>query len=241
MTQYSFTRVSGNSKTGPIPVTMTERNSCPDNCGLKANGCYAEMGHIRIYWNNVNKPFKQGKNGFSGGSIEDLARNIARLPKGQLWRMNQAGDLAHDNQVIDFTELSQIVRANRGKRGFTYTHHDTSIHANREFIRLANEGGFTVNLSADTLAQADELSALNIGPVVTLLAIDAQKVSYTPAGNTVIQCPATYRENFTCAECAICAVASRKAIIGFPVHGVAKRKAENVFKGISITTAKGNA
>ena len=40
-------------------------------------------------------------------------------------------------------------------------------------IADANANGFVVNLSADTLAEADELAALNVGPVVVVL--DAQE------------------------------------------------------------------
>jgi hypothetical protein len=224
-TRYSFTRVSGNSKTGPIPTTMSSRETCPDNCGLKSSGCYAEAGMVRMHWQKV------GQDNPKSITIDQLAGHIVSLPKGQLWRMNVAGDLAHDNQVIDPLALSAIIRANKGKKGFTYTHHKVTGHdnPNAELVHMANNGGFTVNLSADTLQQADEYKALNIGPVVCILPMDCDKVTRTPAGNTVIQCPATYNDNLTCANCGICAVATRAAIIGFPVHGTGKNKAHKVF------------
>ncbi len=224
-TRYSFTRISGNSKTGPIPVTMSSRETCPDNCGLKSSGCYAESGMVRMHWQKVNQDNPKSIN------VEQLAGHIASLPKGQLWRMNVAGDLAHENQIIDALALSEIVRANKGKRGFTYTHHNVTgdDNPNAALIRMANKGGFTVNLSADTLMQADKLKDLNIGPVVCIMPIDCDKVTTTPAGNAVIQCPATYRDDIQCSNCGICQVASRQAIIGFPVHGTGKKKAHKVF------------
>lgn len=224
-TRYSFTHISGNSKTGPIPTTMTDRESCPDNCGLKSSGCYAESGMVRMHWQRVSQDNPKSIN------IEQLAGHIASLPKGQLWRHNVAGDLAHNHQVIDALALSSIIRANKGKRGFAYTHHKVTGYDNPNagLVRMANKGGFTVNLSADNLSMADEYKALNIGPVAVIMPEDCDKVSRTPAGNTVIQCPATYRDDIQCSNCGICAVSTRQAIIGFPVHGTGKKKAHKVF------------
>lgn len=229
----SFTRVSSNSKTGPIPVTMTEKSTCPNACPLKSNGCYAESGHVNIHWQRLGKPYKDSA--AHGLEWSELCDNIKSLPKGQLWRMNVAGDLPSIDAVnIDSHALAMLVNANKGKQGFTYTHYDPSIGINAPLIKAANNAGFTVNLSANNLQHADELKALNIGPVVTILPEDTEKVTITPAGNQVVICPAVQNDNITCAVCGVCAVSTRRTIIGFPVHGTAKRKAENVFKGISI-------
>lgn len=222
--RFTFTRVSGNVKTGPIPVTMTDRSSCPDNCGLKSSGCYAESGNVRIHWNRVQD---------KGLDADSFLVHIRTLPKGQIWRMNVAGDLPAcetNPGTIDNRFLFALIDANKGRQGFTYTHHKVIDHPdNQESIRQANKGGFTVNLSADNLDQADALHALNVGPVVVIMPDDCQKVEKTPAGNTVIQCPATYLDGVQCANCGICQVSIRKAIIGFPVHGTSKRKAHKVF------------
>jgi len=244
MTTYSVTRVSSNVKTGPILTTITSRESCPDNCSLKGSGCYAETGHVRLHWNNASKPFKQGRNGFTGGMLGDLCASVKSLPKGALWRMNVSGDLAHDNQEISVEPLREIIGANKGKRGFTYTHHivlGTSVQAiyNSSNIKFSNMAGFTINLSADTLEQADQLKALDIGPVVCIVPEDHPQHSTTPAGNPVIVCPAVTRDDITCAACGLCAVSTRRSIVAFPVHGAGKKKAANVFKGINIQTVKG--
>jgi len=45
---------SANSKTGPIPVTYSERGTCPPSCG-QWDSCYAEAGfHTRMTWNKVS-------------------------------------------------------------------------------------------------------------------------------------------------------------------------------------------
>jgi hypothetical protein len=161
-----------------------------------------------------------------------------------LWRHNVSGDLPHTEQIIDWIALFDIMQANQGKHGFTYTHHrvigsDIVASENRDSIARANMVGFTINLSADTLAQADALKALNIGPVVCIVPENHPQHSTTPAGNPIVICPAVTRDDVTCASCGLCAVATRRSIIGFPVHGTGKRKADNVFKGIAVSTIKG--
>jgi hypothetical protein len=95
-------------------------------------------------------------------------------------------------------------------------------------IAAANADGFTINLSANNLAHADELAALDIGPVAVVLPAGFDgRHTQTPAGRRVAQCPATYRDT-TCADCGLCAKRDRKVIVGFPAHGVHKRKADAV-------------
>lgn len=234
MNRFTFTRSSANSKTGPIPVTSSDMGTCPSNCSLKGNGCYASYGMVGMHWRKLNKPDH-------GLSFDALVENIAKLPKGQLWRHNVAGDLPmiEGSQCIDSILLGQLIAANKGKQGFTYTHHsvlanDLDSSNNRLTIQWANQQGFTINLSADSMQDADKLKALSIGPVVCIMPIDCDKVTKTPDGNTVVQCPATYRDDIQCTNCGICAEPNRKAIIGFPVHGSGKNKAQKV---ISIRSA----
>jgi hypothetical protein len=182
---------------------------------------------VGLHWRKTDKG--EGVTDWQG-----LCDNVKALPKGQLWRHNVAGDLPHTEQAVDFVLLSELVKANKGKKGFTYTHHAVlgntpEAKYNAAKIKYSNSQGFTINLSANNLQHADELKALNIAPVVTLMPEDAPKVSTTPAGHTVIICPAAYREDVQCADCGICAEPQRKAIIGFPVHGTGKKKAYKVF------------
>ena len=49
-----FTRISTNRKTGFIPVTTSEENTCPSSCPLKEiNICYAKKGSSRLIWKEV--------------------------------------------------------------------------------------------------------------------------------------------------------------------------------------------
>jgi len=210
---------SRNAKVGPIPVSTTSADTCPDNCGLKTKGCYAKGGPLAMHWAKVDK-------GERGTDWQTFCGAIADLPSGQLWRHNQAGDLPGTGNRINTAELSALVIANHGKRGFTYTHKPMT-KTNAGAVKNANKAGFTVNLSADTVAQADTLAALDIAPVVVVLPIDAKRETKTPQGRTIATCPATYM-NTNCKDCGLCARQDRKVIVGLPAHGVSKRTASQI-------------
>lgn len=224
MHHIAFTRVSRNAKTGPIPVTTTSEETCPESCPLKKHGCYAESGPLALFWRKVTERK-------AGLSWEAALGEIRKLPKGTLWRHNQAGDLPGNGDSIDSEAMRQLVAANRGKRGFTYTH-KPATGDNAALIAQANESGFAVNLSADNLSEADSLAAMGIGPVVVVLPAEQTRAVKTPQGRHVAICPATISDNVTCASCGLCAEIGRKAIIGFPAHGTSKRKASAIAKGV---------
>jgi hypothetical protein len=173
-----------------------------------------------------------------GMKIDQLAKEIESLPAGQLWRMNQAGDLAHNDQMIQAIPLQKLIDANQGKRGFTYTHHamgeksqgkyTASMAHNRLVVKNANAQGFTINLSGNNPAHADQLADLNIAPVVTVLPIDQLENTTTPAGRKITICPVVTGKATSCATCKLCAQGNRKTIIGFPAHGMRKRAAGEI-------------
>ena len=203
-----------------MPVTTTSEESCPTDCPLKHNGCFAEGGPLAILWRKVTDRK-------AGIAWADAMVSIKALPKGTLWRHNQAGDLPGIGNNIDAAAMRQLVRANKGKRGFTYTHKPMTAD-NADAVIDAIGQGFTVNLSANDLAHADALADTGIGPVVVVLPADQTRATKTPAGRHVAICPAAISDNVTCVTCGLCALASRKAIIGFPAHGASKRKASAV-------------
>lgn len=217
----ALTLKSANVKTGPIPVSITGADSCPPSCPFSGGGCYAKGGPLAIHWRKVSQWDR-------GMPWADFCESISTLPDGQLWRHNAAGDLIGAGESIDPVALGQLVAANQGKRGFTYTH-KTNHADNFKWIKAANTWGFTVNMSANSLDHADQLADIGAGPVVTVLPIDAPPKQLTPKGRTVITCPATYKEDISCATCKLCAVSDRSTIIGFPAHGNAKAKVQTVF------------
>ena len=221
--KVSLTLRSKNEKTGPIPVSTSCASSCPATCPFKEGGCYAKGGPLAIHWRRVTQ-------GEAGDTWEEFCRKVETLPEGQLWRHNQAGDLPGEGNAIDESMMLRLVEANEGKRGFTYTHKPVGRGhpVNTMLVFHANEEGFTVNLSANSPAHADELLALAIGPVVTVLPEHQTMNTTTPKGHKIVVCPAVTKEGVSCASCGLCARGDRKVVIGFPAHGSSKRKANAI-------------
>jgi len=227
--RYHVTKKSSNKKTGQIMVTTTERKSCDPACPFMRNGCYADAGPLALHWDKVSR-------GERGTDLDGLCEAIESQPRFALWRHNQAGDLPGEGRKIDRKALNRIVSSNAGKCGFTYTHKTMTLKSNREAVKSANERGFTVNLSANDLADADKLSDLEIGPVCVVLPSDASENTATPQGRKVVVCPATQRDNVSCATCGLCqnygdfTITQKvtRPIIGFPAHGTSKKKASLV-------------
>jgi hypothetical protein len=137
--------------------------------------------------------------------------------------MNVSGDLPGEGETVDPAALGEIVAANRGRRGFTYTHKKSPQAI--EWARHATEWGFTVNLSADDAGEADALAAHGL-PVVCVVPKDTPKHSATPEGRPIVVCPAQTMENMDCANCGLCQRVNRSTIIGFRAHGARARIAD---------------
>lgn len=215
----SLNPVSGNRKVGPIPVSTTEEGSCPNECPLKGTDCYARFGPLGMHWRKIGEGRGDNWTAFCG--------RVRKFRKGQLWRHNQAGDLPKDeNGKIDREKTEKLAEAAKHTEGWTYTHYDPTDSHNREAIASMNKaGGLVVNLSADTMAEADQYVQLGIAPVVVILPQDAPtRGNTTPLGVPIVVCPAQTQETMTCDQCRLCQVRDRKSIVGFLAHGTAKKR-----------------
>lgn len=225
MAHTALTMRSTNGKTGFIPVSTTESSTCPDSCPLKNNGCYAAAGPLGMFWKKVDAKTR-------GHEWPDFIAKVRTIKPGQIWRHNQAGDLPGTGDNLNRAKLSQLVRAAAGTMAYTYTHKPLNSVADQMAVADANAAGFTINLSAETLVEADALAGLDIGPVVVVLPRDtAPKADITtPMGRRVVVCPATYRDDVTCESCKLCA-RQRDTIVGFPAHGVSAKRADAIARG----------
>ena len=223
MIYFHLTLKSDNAKTGPIPVSTSSRETCGDCVFKGKGGCYGENYPIKYHWNKVS-------NGQRGIEYKEFISQIKKLPDNQFWRHNQIGDLPGKGNRINGKQLNSLVKANSGKRGFSYTHKPVLGNSfvakqNRKHIKASNQNGLTINLSGNNLNHADKLKKLNIGPVVVVLPLGSPNTVFTPAGNKVIVCPAQQKDTtVTCKSCQLCQKTNRSVIVGFISHGVAKNK-----------------
>ena len=246
--RFVFMALSYAKKLGSIPATYSPRETCPDSCRYKDNGCYAESGNTRLVHINEREDVPRW-------TWSELMLKIRGIMKGSLWRFNIGGDLPGIGDFIIVRMVRDLISANVGKKGFTFTHKPVlgpQWAINRSIIKEANEKGFTINLSGDNFAHADQLAELKIGPVVMVLPRKyirktkkktnglfaeslreyreriSQYPMKTPAGNKIVVCPATFLEGMTCAKCQLCANISRKSIPGFPAHGARFKTVDRV-------------
>ena len=228
---------SENVKTGPMPVTISPRATCPGSCPLKgAGGCYGENYGLNFNWNKTDRGTAKGL-----VSWEELCGKIKALPKGSLWRHNQAGDLAGEGEQIAKAPLQKLAKANKGRRGFTYTHKRPEEASNGLHIKEALSLGFTVNVSTDSLEGADKAKLAGFPTVVTV-PVDYPKVGRTPAGNKVLVCPAQQTNQdtpgieareLTCLRCGLCQSQDpKRPVIAFRAHGQKARLVSERLKGV---------
>ena len=151
--------------------------------------------------------------------------------------------------------LPKLMRASVGLHTHTMTYLDN--FQNAITVNMMNHLGFTVNVSANNLEHADKLCDLDIAPVATVLPIEWERrkvvvkkrrakqyglkhykiivkgllIYTTPKGKKVAVCPATYKDDVSCASCMLCEKWDRNVVVGFPAHGTSKKKAAMVAAG----------
>jgi len=221
--RFHLTRVSSNAKTGPIPVTTSSRATCSPSCPFFENGCYAESGPLAIHWGKVTRAER-------GVSFRDHCADLASLPRQQLTRVNQAGDLPHTAGRISRAFIKGMVKACRSIRAYTYTHHSLNLGENLALLRYANRNGLTVNVSTETEKAADSAIAAGLPAVLAVTADESRNAWRTPAGNLVMVCPAQRRDT-DCASCELCQKRGKRVVIAFKAHGTGKRKANAAITG----------
>ena len=212
--KFHFVKKSGNIKTGFMPVTYNSRLSCPDSCIFKNNGCYADNYHTRLNWDKVTS-------GERGGTFKELLNNIKALKPGTIWRAGIAGDIPSNNKgVISRTYIKGITEANQGLKGYTYTHNRLDIGENISLLKTANKQGFTVNISTETEAAADNAVLNNLPAVIVVKSTEKRRSWLTKNKNKILVCPAQDEtKNVNCIDCGLCQNRPKNLIIAFLAHG----------------------
>jgi len=220
--QVAVTLSSGNSNTGPIPTTVTERSSCPVTCAFFEKGCYGKYHLQGVHWRAVSDHKR-------GGSWDEFTSKVRKFAPSQLWRHNTTGDLPHIFGDIDSVKVSTLVSANKGRRGFTYTHHVLNDH-NVKIIQDANAKGFTINASTESVEVADQIMTDHQIPAVAVVpSTEKRRFFNTESGRKVIVCPAKiHKGKVNCSTCGLCQQPDRDYIIAFPAHGTAKKTVDQI-------------
>lgn len=108
---------SENGKTGKISATYASQKSCPKDCVLRNDGCYAEKSYAGMTTRRLNQS-------------EDTAAAIAKAEAeaidkltGKLdLRVHVVGDCKTDKEAKIVSSAMLRHKAKRGKKAYTYTH-----------------------------------------------------------------------------------------------------------------------
>ena len=226
---FHFIKKSGNPKTGIMPVTYNSRLSCPDSCIFKkdnSGGCYAETGYYtRLNWDKVTS-------GERGGSFKELLQNIKSLKPGTIWRACVAGDIPSNTKgEISRTYIKGITEANQGLKGYTYTHNRLDIGQNISLLKTANKKGFTVNISTESEAAADNAVLNSLPAVIVVKSTETRSTWLTKNKNKILVCPAQ-TNGANCIDCGLCQSRPKNLIIAFRAHGNQAKKIDNILDNL---------
>lgn len=240
-----------NMKLGPIACFTTVKATCPDACPLKGGGCYAEHGPIGYRWRQLS----DGLIGYDWPEAMRRLRHLPPGVMIRLFQAGDIPGDGNTIDKLKFRDLVVATRGHPVLAYTHKPVLGIGVPAvNRRYIAGAVAGGLHLNLSGNNGPHADLLADLTIAPVVVVLPHAYERKTrrhahhlwgetisewkdrlavmeaafpklQTPKGRKVIICPATYTDT-TCAQCRICSHDRNGAIVGFPAHGAAFRRAE---------------
>lgn len=228
--RVNFTLRSGNPQLGPIPMSSTFQVPRYNVMALLEKQYAEATGPLTQRM--VLRRFQRLLATEPGLSWDEFCDRIASLCYREVWRHNVQGDLPGDplRFQLDAEPLEQLVRANKNKCGFTFTHYHPKYAENAALLESANRQGFTINLVADSLTEADELLRWKVAPVVVRVPEDSPHYQRTRAGNQVLLCTQIRRFNVNCASCTLCtqtgfstrhkAHEADRYIVAFPIPGL---------------------
>ena len=225
-TWLKVTARSGNTKTGPIPVTSRGQWSCPTSCPFMGSGCYGENHRI----GGGSTLFQVAEEAERTWTTESLAVAMSqsdRPRKGQvrqrmIVRDREVGDVLDEDGEVDHEYLQMVTDAAHmvGRRPFGYTH-VPGLTADDV------PDGYVMNASCETPEQVADAHRRGLPAVIVG---DHDGLALADPEHRYAACPAESRD-ITCAECGLCAQPGRMkfphraAVIVFEPHGAQRRKA----------------
>lgn len=215
---YTVVARSHNHKLGPIPATSRGQSTCPRDCPMYGQGCYAENRNGRP------SPFDMVEKSLAGTpkrrlTMGDLVRRQWRKVPPAI-RFNVSGDYLTPLGTPDHAYIAETndLATSQPWVAWGYT------HAWRRMVPSL----FRYIVRASTETPEDIAAAVAAGwrtVVVDLPADDPETLIDTVvAGQRVIQCPVTNGKAASCADCRLCG-RDLPIVIAFPVHGSRRGKA----------------
>jgi hypothetical protein len=216
------TKLLGSKK---VDSTYTAiKQSCPDTCALKDEGCYAQTSFVGMV-NYRNERRAKGQNPLQVARSEakaiDDAYKGGQVPEGRDLRIHVAGD----SRTVKGTRLINAAvsrwKARGGGSVWSYT------HAWRHVPRQEWSNVSTL-ASIDKVEEASQARAQGYAPALVVPQHPSEK-AYTLPGSDIkwIPCPNQTR-GVGCTDCRLCFNADRlyqgNFGITFSIHGIRKEQ-----------------
>ena len=201
-------------------ATHAPQHSCPSECPLLRNGCYAEAGYVGIHTWRLNNAGEATPD----ANAREEAKAIRALPddpKAALLRLHVVGDCSTPTAASTVAAAAEEWQVRNNAPAYAYT------HAWRRVPHAAWRG-VSVLASCETLEETR--AAMGAGYGAALVVAEHTSDKATTRGDVkVIPCPNQTRD-ITCADCRLCfnadALRERRAVIAFAAHGVAKKRVQ---------------
>lgn len=220
------------SKKGKVCATYAPiKQSCPNSCKLKNTVCYAQTSYVGILVSRMEKEA-------SGKSPEQIARLEAKaiddsfkgkqIPQdgargGRDLRIHVSGDARTKRSVIALMKAAKRFVARGGGSVWSYT------HAFKTIPRKLWGSAVSVLASVENTEDAKTAREQGYTPAIVVPSYpNNDKAFYMQGSDTKwIPCPATTKDNISCADCRLCMNADKlyaiNAGIAFAAHGARKK------------------
>lgn len=213
-------KIMGSKKADATYVSI--QASCPRDCPLMGEGCYAELGPVGIHSHRLDKE-AEGMSPLEAARAEakaiDSSYKGGDVPKGRDLRLHVAGD----SRTIMGTRVLNKAVARWKRRGggsvWSYTH--AWKHVPRE-----EWSNVSILASVNHVGEVEAARAQGYAPAIVVSEFAGDKAFQLDGCDTkFIPCPAQTRD-IGCTDCRLCFNADRlhqgNFGIAFSVHGARK-------------------
>jgi hypothetical protein len=208
--------VTADEKVGPVPVSYSPKETCPDTCSLKGGGCYA-WG--LFYLNILGKKVASGK---LATSLTDALKNRAAVAR--IVRHRVAGDSVGDVPGT-IEECKEVEAAGLINVGYTHSWREEPSQPLKQYFRA----------SCESVEEVMQARSNGWGATIIIDKDTSEEdIPYNlPNGERAYLCPTQVEGNkgkISCNTCTLCKITPatiRKTVI-FKTHGSAatERKAK---------------
>ena len=210
MRRVHWVAVTNDKKTGPIPVSYSGKETCPDTCSLKEGGCYA-WG--LFYIAKVGERVASGQYANTLRSALERRTAVARIVRHRI-----AGDMVGDIPGT-LQDCADVETAGLQNIGYTHAWKEEEVRPLKKWFRA----------SCQSIEEVIEARSKGWGATLIVdkgtLTSAGKKTFNLPNGETAYLCPARKEtataRAITCNDCTLCKISDKtvsKTVI-FEAHG----------------------